>query len=134
MGRTKAKPMRCSAVVLCAIVASVAYSLPEAVDDIALPMNDAHFMDYVTSLIQEYAPDPVAEDPAKAVEEKLEIDAATKKALEKEEASEKKDGAGSDEAAKISIVKTAAEAKKAEEFTMKAKPHELRSKKLGNKS
>ena len=55
--------------------------------------------------------DAVAEDPAKAVEEKLEIDAATKKALEKEEASEKKDGAGSDEAAKISIVKTAAEVK-----------------------
>jgi len=53
--------------------------------------------------------DPVAEDPAKAIEDKLNLDAATSKALAKEEKAEATDAVSEQDAAKVSIVKTAAE-------------------------
>lgn len=105
--------------------------------------------------MDEYAPDPavkavVAKAEAKEakkeakvdkkVAEKLAIAKETKKQLKKEAA--KKTGAEGNKAAKLSIIKTAAEvkvlqkeaaaqAKIAEKYTLKAKPHELKSKKLG---
>merc|ERR1711937_146065 len=127
-------------------------------EDISLDEHDEHFMDYVVSLVDEYAPDNTVKKvvaaaeakeakkkakEAKKVAEKLAIAKETKKQLKKE--AEKKTGAAGNEQAKLSIVKTSAkvkilqkeaarQAKIAEKWTLKAKPHELKSKKLTRES
>ena len=84
----------------------------------------------------------IAKQDAK-IAQKMAIAKETKKELAKEQ--KKKTGAAGNAQAKLSIIKTAAEvkvlqkeaareAKIAEKYTLKAKPHELKSKKLGDET
>merc|ERR1719247_1210100 len=133
---------------VCVALVAVAVSIPTStevvdVEDVALPVKSKPFMDYVMSLIQEW------DDPEEGAE--VEADAQVDVSDDGKEVDAEATLVAADpepqdnEAAKLSIVKTASrvkvlqkeaaeEAKKAQELTEKAKPHSLKSKKLTEES
>jgi len=134
---------------VCVALVAVAVSIPTStevvdVEDVALPVKSKPFMDYVMSLIQEWD-DPKEEGAEVEADAKVDVSDDGKE-VDAEATLVAADPEPQDnEAAKLSIVKTASkvkvlqkeaaeEAKKAQELTEKAKPHSLRSKKLTEES
>lgn len=105
------------------LVASIPTEIVD-VEDVALPVKSGHFMDYVMSLIEEWdSPEGDAEATLMAADEPPKDNDAAKLSIVKT-------------AAKVKVLQTEAkqEAKKAQDYTDKAKPHAMKSRKLTEQS